>query len=257
MKKDTSWGKVASWYDTVVSDDNSYQNRVILPNMMRMVLPEQKIRILDLACGQGFFSRAFAGAGSRVTGLDIAGELIQIAKERAGHNEEYVVGDAHDLSRFRDGEFDTVTMVLALQNIEMMAQTVREIGRVIKAGGKCILVLNHPAFRIPDHTSWGFDDAAKKQYRRIDEYMSESRKIIDMNPGKPGTNTTVSFHRPIQNYSKSLANAGLAILRIEEWVSHKKSEQGPRQGMEDRARKEIPMFMCLECVKLSEGVSKK
>jgi ubiquinone/menaquinone biosynthesis C-methylase UbiE len=250
MKKDTSWGKVATWYDTVVNDDDSYQNKVILPNMMRIVAPHKGLRVLDLACGQGFFSRAFAGAGARVTGIDIAPELIDLAQSRAGHNEEYIVSSADNLSSCKDSEFDVVTMVLALQNVEAMAKALREAGRVTKEGGKFVIVLNHPAFRIPDKTSWGFDEEKKVQYRRVDEYLSESRKAIDMNPKNPGKEMTQSFHRPLQNYSKSLANAGFAILRIEEWVSHKKSEQGIRQMAEDKSRKEIPLFMCLECIKL-------
>jgi hypothetical protein len=75
-----------------------------------------------------------------------------------------------------------------------------------------------------------------------------------MNPGaKPGESklTTISFHRPLQAYVKALHAAGFAISRLEEWTSHKKSEKGPRQDSENKSRKEIPLFMCLECVKLS------
>ena len=80
--------------------------------------------------------------------------------------------------------------------------------------------------------------------------MSESKMEIDMHPGQTKRNTTISFHRPIQAYSKSLANAGFAISRIEEWMSHRESERGPRKSAEDHARREIPLFMCLECIKL-------
>ena len=138
-----------------------------------------------------------------------------------------------------------------------MTDALRHVGRVLKPGGRFVVVLNHPAFRIPGKSSWGADDAAGIQYRRIDGYMSESRAAIDMNPGKSASsasaekNLTYSFHRPLQVYSKSLANAGFAISRIEEWMSHKESEKGPKKAMEDKARKEFPLFMCLECVKKS------
>ena len=49
---------------------------------------------------------------------------------------------------------------------------------------------------------------------------------------------------------KLFAKNGLAITRLEEWISHKQSGAGPRQAAEDKARKEIPMFMCLEIKKL-------
>ena len=250
MSKETSWGNVASWYDTVVNDKDSYQVNVILPHILRILAPEKGKRFLDLACGQGFFTHALAAKGTHVTGVDIAPELIDLARVHAGHNEEFYVSSADNLSKFRDKSFDAIVCVLAIQNIERMAMVFKEAGRVIKSGGKFALVLNHPAFRIPGKSSWGFDDALNSQYRRIDEYMSESRSAIDMHPGQKAKELTYSFHRPLQVYSKTLANAGFAISRIEEWASHKESEKGPRKQAEDKARKEIPLFMCLECVKL-------
>jgi ubiquinone/menaquinone biosynthesis C-methylase UbiE len=151
---------------------------------------------------------------------------------------------------FDDASFDGAMSVLAIQNIEHAAKTFREVSRTLRPGARFVMVLNHPAFRIPGKTSWGWDGAVGSQYRRVDEYVSESRKAIDMHPGTPEKDLTYSFHRPLQNYSKMLANAGFAILRIEEWVSHKESEKGPRKLAEDKARREIPMFMCLECLKL-------
>ena len=57
---------------------------------------------------------------------------------------------------------------------------------------------------------------------------------------------TVSFHRPLQYYIKLLSKNGFALTRLEEWISHKKSQKGPKQSIEDTARKEIPLFMALE-----------
>lgn len=250
MKKDTSWGAVAEWYDKVVYDKDSYQNRVILPNILRIVAPEKGMRILDLACGQGFFSHALSAKGAHVTGVDVSPELIGIAKIHAGHNEEFHVSSSDNLSVWKDSSFDSISIILALQNIEKMTQTLREASRVIKKGGKLVIVLNHPAYRIPGESAWGYDEKIDRQYRRVDGYLSDSRREIDMNPGSTGGQKTISFHRPIQGYSKSLANVGFVISRIEEWVSHKESERGPRQVAENRARREIPLFMCLECLKL-------
>ena len=74
--KDTSWGNVADWYDEVVKGDDSYQKKVILPNILRLVTPRKGLRVLDLACGQGFFSHEMAKAGAEVVGVDISKELI-------------------------------------------------------------------------------------------------------------------------------------------------------------------------------------
>lgn len=247
----TSWGNVAGWYDGVVNDEDSYQNKVLLPNVMRILDPKKGMSLLDIACGQGFFSHAAAGKGARVTGIDISPELVAIAQRHAGHSEEFHAMSAEDLGKLKAASFDAAFSVLAIQNIEHMAKAFKEASRVVKPGGRLVLVLNHPAFRIPGQSSWGADEKTGVQYRRVDEYLSESRKAMDMNPANPGKEMTVSFHRPLQAYSKSLANAGFAIARIEEWASHKESQKGPKKLAEDRARKEIPLFMCLECVKVA------
>lgn len=248
--KDTSWGNVAGWYDRVVNEEDSYQVKVILPNVLRLLDPKKGKKILDLACGQGFFSHALAAHGATVTGVDISPELIEIARKHAGHNEDFYISSSDSLSKFKGESFDAAVCVLALQNIEKMPQTLKEAGRVLKGKGKFVLVLNHPSFRIPGKSAWGFDEKTNIQYRRVDEYISESRAAIDMHPGQEKKEVTYSFHRPLQAYSKSLANAGFAIARIEEWVSHKESEKGPRKAAEDKSRREIPMFMCIECVKI-------
>jgi len=255
MKINTSWGSVANWYDGVVNDNDSYQINVILPNVLRLLAPKKGDRILDLACGQGFFSHALSTSGARVTGVDVSTELINLAKKHAGHNEEFHIASVDDMSKFDNNQFDAAVSILAIQNIEKIGNVFKEVSRLLKKEGKFFIVLNHPAFRVPGKSSWEIDQKTNTQYRRVDEYMSESRKDMDMHPGnKNNTNReiTISFHRPLQVYSKSLANAGFAILRIEEWMSHKESEKGPRKAIEDKARREIPLFMCLECIKLNK-----
>lgn len=249
--KATSWGKVAAWYDALLEkDDDTYQSRVILPNLTRAMNIRKGERVLDLACGQGFFARALHLAGAEVAGADISSELIALAKQQSPKEIRYFVRSAEDLAVFRDNYFEKIAIVLALQNIEAPHKVFKECVRILAPKGRLYLVLNHPAFRIPKASSWSFDEESKAQYRRIDRYMSESKAVIDMNPGRPGNTTTVSFHRPIQYYFKALANAGFAVARLEEWLSHRESEKGPRKVAEDCARKEIPLFLFLEAIKL-------
>jgi ubiquinone/menaquinone biosynthesis C-methylase UbiE len=247
MSKDTSWGKVSEWYDDVVNDTDSFQSQVILPHMMRLVAPHKGQNILDVACGQGFFSKAMEV--SNVVGVDIGGELINIAKKNVkGH---FFTSPSHKLDMVKDETVDIAICVLALQNIEKLNETVAEVKKKLVKNGRFIIVLNHPAFRIPKKTSWGWDGEA--QYRRVDAYMSESSTEIDMTPGKEEDKiNTVSFHRPLQVYFKAFNKAGFAVAKLEEWISHKVSQDGPKKAEEDRMRKEIPMFMCLVCVPNSE-----
>lgn len=248
MKKDpdTSWGPVADWYDEHLEyDKDTYHAAVIAPNLKRILDPQPGLRVLDIACGQGYFARLFAESGALVTGTDISPELIALARQKSSAV-SYHVSPADDLSFASVRSFDAATIVLAIQNIENIAEVFAEAKRVLKPGGRLVLVMNHPAFRIPKRTSWGWDEEAKRQYRRVDGYLSAAAVPIEMHPGFAQSATTLSYHRSLQDFFKALSKAGFAVTRLEEWISHKKSEKGPRQAAEDAARKEIPMFLMLE-----------
>lgn len=245
-KPNTSWGGVADWYHEHLSEgENTYQRQVVLPNLLRLVEPAPGKTVADIACGQGFFAREFARAGATVVGSDIAPELIKKAKA-AGDGVTYQVAPAHQLGFIADRTIDVATVVLALQNIAEVKETFAEVKRILKPDGRLILVLNHPAFRAPKRSGWGWDEENQIQYRRVDGYLHESQAEIQMHPGADPDQVTVSFHRPLQWYFKLLTNQGFAITRLEEWISHRESEAGPRKAAEDRARKEIPLFLCLE-----------
>lgn len=253
----TSWGGVAGWYHDTVEDKGSYQKDLILPNLLRLMDVKNEEVILDLACGEGFFSRRLAKLGARVIGSDIAPELIAIAKRdpsfaKASEGEllQYFVAPADRLSFLKDNSIDKVAIVLAIQNIENVKGMLEEVKRVLKSKGKLYLVINHPAFRVPKESSWGFDEALKTQYRRIDKYLSESRTKIQMHPGDKPDELTLSFHRPLQFYFKQLGKAGFGVTNMEEWSSNRLSQPGPRAEAENRSRKEIPLFMCIEAVKI-------
>ena len=245
----TSWGNVAEWYDThLETSPDSYQAKVIAPNLSRLLALKPNMHVLDLACGQGFFTRKWKAEGARVVGADISEELITAAKKHSP-NIEFHATPAHKLGFAKDNSFDVVTIVLAIQNIENMTEVFAEVHRVLKKGGRFVLVLNHPAFRIPKRSSWGWDAKAGMQYRRIDGYLSSKKVSIDMQPSKSGVVHTISYHRPLQEFFKVSSKTGFMVSKLEEWISHKKSQSGPRQAAEDTARKEIPLFMMLEITK--------
>ena len=246
----TGWGNVATWYDGHLKDDDTYHSKVIVPNLIRLVALKPTESLLELGCGQGFVLEKFLPFSVNLTGVDIGGELIQIAQKN-NPKISYLTASADDQDILVGEKFDVITIVLALQNMKNLAEVVENIDRLLSKTGRAYLVLNHPAFRIPQNSDWMFDDVKSVQSRKIDRYMSEIEISIDMNPGKMrDKEMTKSFHRPLQVYSKAFAKYGFAISKIEEWISHKESQPGPRAVAENVARKEFPMFMCLELRKL-------
>lgn len=247
MKKQTSWDNVAQWYDDLLeTSKDSYQKNVLLPNILRVLHLKKNDRVLDLACGQGFFARQFFETCVHVTGIDTSAALIEIARARSPKDIVYHVLPADQLTSISSGKFDVITIILALQNIKNMAGIFAECRRLIASHGRLMIVINHPAFRIPRVSSWEWDGRQKVQYRRIDTYMTESAVSIDMHPGSRQKQTTLSFHRPLQTYVKTLVKNGFGIVGMEEWISHKQSMKGPRQIEENRIRKEIPLFLMME-----------
>jgi len=249
--KDTSWNEVSIWYDELLKNDDSYQAKVILPNLLRVLDLKKDEKVFDLACGQGYFANIFAHNGAIVTASDLSKNLIETAKKNSKEKISFYNSAANRSPFLKDASIDTIVIVLAIQNIENVNEVFAECNRVLKNNGRMILVLNHPSFRVPQGSDWYFADGV--QSRIVSRYLSESKIFIDMTPGESNPKKkikTVSFHRSLQYYVKLFSKNKFVISRLEEWISHKQSGTGPRQSAEDSARKEIPMFMCIEVKKI-------
>ena len=99
--------------------------------------------VLDVACGPGNFTRAFAdaaGPDGLVVGLDASPTMLaQAARERPGDGVEYVRASATDLP-FADASFEAVCCFAALYLIEEPLLAVAEIARVLAPGGRVALL---------------------------------------------------------------------------------------------------------------------
>lgn len=245
--KQTSWGNVASWYHEMLeSGEGTFQKDVILPNLLRLMDIQKGQKILDLACGTGFFSREFLAAGGSVIGVDVGAELLEIAKKNSDKKIQYIESSADDLHFVLKESLDHIVIVLALQNIENVAGVLKECRRVLKSHGKLCVVLNHPTFRVPKSSDWGWDEENMIQYRRVDAYLSEKQVKIEMHPGENKNIKTISFHRPLQYYFKMMNKNNLCVTRMEEWISNRVGPKGRKFAASEKARKEIPLFMVLE-----------
>jgi SAM-dependent methyltransferase len=247
----TSWENVADWYGGHLRESDALLKTVVYPAALKALGEIKGKTLLDIACGEGAFSRLAAGAGAKVTGLDAAPSLIAQAKRLAPTNASYFVADAEEFFLKLNGEkFDAASCLLAVQNIREPRRVFRDVAAALKPGGIFVAVMNHPCFRIPRQSSWGFEDARQIQYRRIDMYMSELNVPIAAHPADKRSAKTISRHRPLSHYVNEMGLRGLAVIGMEEPVSDRVSDSGPRAKAENRSRREIPMFLLIKAVKL-------
>jgi ubiquinone/menaquinone biosynthesis C-methylase UbiE len=246
----TDWSEVATWYDQLVGDEGSeFQRQVIFPGVLRLLGPQPADEVIDVACGQGAFCRLLHERSARASGVDAAPQLIKLARQRSDPAIQYHIGDAHKLDFLPAGHFAAASCILAIQNIDSLPSVFAGVSRLLAPAGRFVMVMMHPCFRGPHYSSWGWDEQAGAQYRRIDRYLLPRKEPIFTHPGKKTGQYTWTFHRPLHMYVKSLHNAGLLVDALEEWPSHKISTSGPRAPAENTARKEIPMFLALRAVK--------
>lgn len=241
---DTSWQRVSKWYHKSVGEEGHYYHQqVILPNLFRMMALRSGDKVLDIACGQGVLARAMPENIDYV-GFDISGDFIRIAKQKAKTKQKFYIVDACKDYGFLDKDFSHACMVLALQNMEFPEQAIKNMSKRLIKGGWAFVVINHPFFRIPGASSWGWDENRKLQYRIVDRYLSSFDTRITAHPGLKKSEDTVSFHHNLSDIAKMFFRTEMVIEGMEEWVSDKKSTGG-RGRAENISRREIPLFMAL------------
>jgi len=197
--------------------------------------------ILDLACGQGYFSKILADKGARVTGIDISEDLISIAKEKFENQTiQFLVRDGSNLEGIKDNQFEAVVCNMSFHDIENVAETIDEIARVIQISGKLIFSIPHPWTHLGKSIKENRD-----YYLRLEKYKSEL-EIPNKLYGKEGI---VSFHRPLEFYVNKLTQHKFEITNFVEIC--KEHSKGKKIIDKDylEFKREFPSFLVVGATK--------
>ncbi len=245
----SSWGGVSNWYNKIVGQEGHYYHEhVVLPGVLKMLLLKPEHSLVDLGCGQGILARSIPPV-KEYLGIDVAEGLIQQARKmNKKQNYDFIVNNVARPLHDAKAEFTHAAIILALQNMEYPQTALQNAANLLLPNGKLVIVINHPAFRIPRQSGWNTDEKTKQQYRWINRYLSPLKIPINMHPGQAESAVTWSFHHSLQDYAEMLRNAGFVITMIEEWTSDKESE-GKAAKQENRARSEFPLFMAIQAEK--------
>lgn len=253
-----AWDRLAPSREEKTGETGDLWHRALIdPSVRRLIGRVRGLRILEVACGTGYFARLLAGQGARqVVGIDRSAVFVRLARARERRAPRGVRFERADAARlpYASGAFDLVVANMALMDIRDARGAVREAARVLAPSGRLVFSIGHPCFDLDDRSTWqverGFDSEGSFRdtvYRKVRGYREERASRVPWRVGPRSVVWTESYHRTLSTYSRYLREAGLAIARIEEPSPLPPMLQESPQG---RYIAEIPLHLVVEAVRL-------
>jgi toxoflavin synthase len=226
--------------------EQPWRTFVEAPSLLGLVGDPTGLSVLDLACGEGYYTRLLKRAGADVAvGVDSSSRMIELAREaeeREPLGIEYLVSDVRDLGP--DQRFDVVVAAYLL-NYASTRDELRAmcdaIARCLKPGGRFLTVNSRPdlAFREIDFRPFGFE-------RIFEGEMPEGAAYIWRIHLDDSSFDITNFHLNVATHESAFNEAGLEGVR---WIDPTVSAEGEERfpgGYWDVFLEHSPMQL-LEC----------
>jgi len=205
------WDEHADWWQREFTDgvDPEYVEQII-PLALEH-LPTTG-RVLDLGTGEGQIARSAAAVlGLEVVGLDPTESQIAVAIGRGGGPVYAMAGS--DSLPLPDRSVDAVVVCLVFEHVDAIDESMAEVARVLRPGGRFLFFLNHPLLQTPD-SGMIIDHMIEppETYWRIGPYLPEAVTIEEVQKG-----VYVRFvHRPLSRYINAMIDAGMPLTSMHE-----------------------------------------
>jgi ubiquinone/menaquinone biosynthesis C-methylase UbiE len=196
----TDYDEFAEAYATD-NEGNLLNGHYERPAMLALAGDVAGRRILDAGCGAGPLSAALRDRGAVVSGFDLSAAMIHLARARLGEDADLLVTDLAEPLPYPDAAFDDVVASLVLHYLEDWTAPLAELRRVLNAGGRLILSVNHPMLH-------------KLMNRGADYFAVEAFSYDVEHAGR--TVVYTNWHRPLQAMSDAFTAAGFRISAISE-----------------------------------------
>jgi SAM-dependent methyltransferase len=138
---------VADWYDAYVSPTGAAAPFTALADgLTRSLLGPGSGRCLEVACGGGNRLALLTALGWSVVGVDVSADQLRLARDRAAAcGAGLARADAGRLP-VATASCDAAVSVMAITDLPDLAGALREMRRVLRPGGRCVVVGPHPCF---------------------------------------------------------------------------------------------------------------
>jgi ubiquinone/menaquinone biosynthesis C-methylase UbiE len=242
----TNYDPIAEQYQR--SKQQPWRTHIECFTLMELVGDLGGQTVLDVACGEGFYTRLLCRKGAaRVAGVDLSEGMIELGRKQEAQHRlgiEYFVGDARDLTL--TGEFDLVVAAYLLnyapdrRELELMC---RGIARSLKPGGRFVTVNCNPGLdfsKAPSYRKYGFETAVPGPFQ-------EGSPITWTFHLADGPFSIENYHLDIAAHEQALRTAGFKQIR---WFRPRLSPEGRTEyGDEFWADfMEHPPAIFLECL---------
>ncbi len=132
----------SQWWDTKGPFRTLHQ---INPLRLQFVQQHQSLKgqkLADIGCGAGIFSEALAQAGAKVTGIDMAADVIDVAAQHAqanGLDIDYHVSTVESFVQTHAKTYDSVTCMEMLEHVPDPEAIIAHCAELVKPGGYVFL----------------------------------------------------------------------------------------------------------------------
>ncbi len=219
------------------------------PTLLGLVGDPRGLTAVDLACGEGFYTRLLrAGGAARVTGVDLSQRMIDLAtcqEARQPLGIDYVVGDARERSGAEPCDLAVAAYLLnyARDRRELRAMC-DGIARSLRPGGRFVTVNCNPALAFsaaPSYRRYGFETAVVGVWR-------EGAPIRWTFHLDDGSFDIENYHLDVAAHEEAFRGAGFGEVR---WHAPRLAPEGVRPddpGFWSHFLEHPPVAF-LECVK--------
>lgn len=216
------WNAKAGYWDEQMADGNQFQRELIGPASERLLQLKPGERVLDIACGNGVFTRRLAQLGAEVTGADFSRVFLERAKARQTPWDEritYREVDATDeaaLLTLGEGAFNAIVCNMAIMDMAELGPLVRAARHLLAPGGRFVFSVQHPPFNSNGVSLIGERDAADSSTFavKVSAYLTIPPGLAAGMPGEPTPHWY--FHRPLHELFGEFFAAGWVIDGLEE-----------------------------------------
>jgi 2-polyprenyl-3-methyl-5-hydroxy-6-metoxy-1,4-benzoquinol methylase len=220
------WNQKASFWDDKMGDSgNDFQRLLVAPASERMLNLQPGETVLEIACGNGVFTRRMAQLGVNVIATDFSEQFLERARARPSEYADRIEYRLLDATRedqivaLGKHRFDASVCNMAIMDMAEIDPLMRGIRQVVKPGGRFVFSLTHPcfnnigmAFCVEEATLNG--DLVTTYSVKITKYLhSGPQKGVGM-VGEPVSH--YYFDRPLHTIFNACFNAGLMLDGLEE-----------------------------------------